>query len=168
MTEARDAVLESELLEMIPQLRAYARALTRDRNDADDLLQETLMKALAHIGSFQRGTSLRAWLFTIMRNTFFTNLKKRRREAPGAEDCVSGLLSVEADHERHESSRDMMAAIQRLPVHYREILILVVMLGESYERAAEICCCAVGTVKSRLNRARRIIMEELGPETLES
>lgn len=166
MADARDAVLDHELLEMIPQLRAYARALTRDRNDADDLLQETLMKGLANIGSFQRGTSLRAWLFTIMRNTFFTNLKKRRREAPGAEDCVSGMLSVQADHERHESSRDMMAAIARLPVHYREILILVVMLGESYERAAEICSCAVGTVKSRLNRARRIIMEELGPETL--
>jgi RNA polymerase sigma-70 factor (ECF subfamily) len=160
--------LSEEVLELIPRLRAYARALTRDVNDADDLVQETLLKALSNIDSFQRGTILRAWLFTIMRNSFYTNVKKQARERPGAEDCVSGFLTSMPDHDRVMEGKRVLAAIARLPDHYREILILVVMLGESYQDAAEICGVGIGTVKSRVNRARRLVMDDLGVDALEN
>ncbi len=151
----------SEIVELIPRLRAYARVLTRDRSDADDLVQETLTKAIAKVELFQPGTMLRAWLFTIMRNTFFTEVQKRKREQPGAADCVSGLAISLPDQETHLMHVQLMAAINRLPVHYREMLVLVVVLGESYEDAAQICDCAVGTVKSRVNRARAKVIEDL-------
>jgi RNA polymerase sigma factor (sigma-70 family) len=149
------------LLELLPQLRAYGRALTRNTVDADDLVQETLTKALRYHDRFTPGTQLRAWLFTIMRNAHFTAIRKGTREAPGAVDCVSGSLSVDPVHDIMIQHREMMAAVTRLPVQYREMLILVVMLGESYENAAAICNCAVGTVKSRVNRARRMVIEDL-------
>lgn len=149
------------LLELLPNLRAYARALTRDRSDADDLVQETLTKALRYHDRFAAGTQLRAWLFTILRNTHFTAIKKVAREAPGAADCVSGQLTVEPVHDTVIAHKETLAAIERLPGQYREMLILVVMLGESYEDAAAICNCAIGTVKSRVNRARRLVMEDL-------
>ncbi len=158
--------IENEVVDMIPRLRAYARVLTRDANDADDLVQETLLRALSNINSFQRGTMLRAWLFTIMRNSFYTNVKKRARERPGAEDCVSGFLTVLPDHDRHIHGKRLISAIEKLPEHYREILILVVMLGESYEDAAALCGVAIGTVKSRVNRARKLVMDEMGAEAL--
>lgn len=166
MDLAPPPAIETEVVDMIPRLRAYARVLTRDANDADDLVQETLLKALSNIHSFQRGTMLRAWLFTIMRNSFYTNVKKRAREKPGADDCVSGFLTVLPDHDRHIHGKRMMAAIGNLPDHYREILILVVMLGESYEDAATLCGVAVGTVKSRVNRARKLVMDEMGADAL--
>lgn len=151
----------NDVVALIPQLRAYGRSLTRNTNDADDLVQETLTKAFANIGSFRPGTMLRAWLFTIMRNSFFTEIRKRQREKPGVEDCVSSVLSVSATQETHMMGREIQAAIERLPVHYREILVLVLVLGESYEDAARICDCAVGTVKSRVNRARNMIIADL-------
>lgn len=168
MASAPNPSLSDEVLDLIPRLRAYARALTRDVNDADDLVQETLVKALSHIDSFQPGTIMRAWLFTIMRNSFYTNVKKRARERPGAEDCVSGFLTSMPDHDRVIEGKRVIAAIERLPDHYREILILVVMLGESYQDAAEICGVGIGTVKSRVNRARRLVMDELGADALEN
>ena len=150
-----------DVVALIPHLRAYGRSLTRNANDADDLVQETLTKALANIGSFRPGTMLRAWLFTIMRNAFFTETRKRQREKPGVEDCVSPVLSVPPSQENHMMGREIQAAIDRLPAHYREMLILVLVLGESYEDAARICNCAVGTVKSRVNRARNMIIADL-------
>jgi hypothetical protein len=104
---------------------------------------ETLMKALSSIQSVQRGTMLRAWLFSIMRNTFYSDVKKRGHEKPGAEDCVSAFRTVQPDHDRHIHGKRMMTAIENLPGHYREILILVVMRGESHEDAA-LCGLAVG------------------------
>ncbi len=156
-----------EVIELIPRLRAYARALTRDMEDADDLVQETLLKALSNIDSYQPGTMMRAWLFTIMRNTFYTNVKKRARERPGLEDCVSGQLTTMPDHDRVIQGKSVLAAIAKLPDHYREILVLVVMLGESYQDAAQICGVSIGTVKSRVNRARHLVIEELGTDALD-
>lgn len=156
-----------EVIELIPRLRAYARALTRDLEDADDLVQETLLKALSNIDSFKPGTMMRAWLFTIMRNSFYTNVKKRMRERPGLEACVSGQLTTMPDHDRAMQGKAVLAAIARLPDHYREILILVVMLGESYQDAAQICGVSIGTVKSRVNRARNLVIEELGLDALQ-
>lgn len=151
-----------DVLELIPALRAYARSLCRNAADADDLVQDTLVKALGNLDKFQEGTRLRAWLFTIMRNTFFTATKVRTREAPAGEDCVSNTPVSPATQEWYVRGQELMAAVDRLPQHYREMLILVVMLGESYETAADICDCAIGTVKSRVNRARAMVIEDLG------
>lgn len=168
MSDAHSADdLAQDVLTLIPPMRAYARSLTRNVTDADDLVQETLVKALANIDKFVPGTKLRAWLFRIMRNTFLTDIHKRNRERPGAEDCVAGLLTVQPQHDIYLRGRRLMAAIATLPTKHREILILVVMMGESYEDAARLCDCAVGTVKSRVNRARRMVIAQLGEDELD-
>lgn len=150
-----------DVIQLIPKLRAYARGLTRNHADADDLVQETLSKALKYHARFDDGTHLKAWLFTIMRNTFFTSVKKHVRERPGAEDCVSATVMVDPDHDRIIAHKELMAAIDRLPAQYREMLMLVVVIGESYGAAAELCGCAIGTVKSRVNRARNMVIADL-------
>ncbi|MFB9949454.1 sigma-70 family RNA polymerase sigma factor [Rhizobium puerariae] len=152
------------MVRLIPALRAFARTFCRNPADADDLVQETLMKALANLDKFEPGTRLKSWLFTIMRNTFYTRAKILGREAPGLEDNVSGDMAVAATQETVARAREVQRALQKLPPHYREVLMLVAILGESYEATAEICDCAVGTVKSRLNRARHQILQELGEE----
>jgi len=151
-----------DVLTHLPALRAYARSLTRQYDDADDLVQTTLVKAIANISKYQPGTNLRAWLFTIMRNTFLTDVRKRTREQPGLSDCASTLSVSQPTHDEHIAGQRLMRAIGNLPRHYREILLLVVVLGESYEEAARICDCAIGTVKSRVNRARKLLIEDLG------
>jgi RNA polymerase sigma-70 factor (ECF subfamily) len=154
----------ADIVKLIPALRAFARTFCRNPSDADDLVQETLMKALANLDKFEPGTRLKSWLFTIMRNTFYTRAKVLGREAPGIEDNVSGDMPVAASQEASVRAKEVQQALQKLPPHYREVLTLVAILGESYETAAEICDCAVGTVKSRLNRARHQILQELGEE----
>ncbi len=154
----------ADIVRLIPALRAFARTFCRNTTDADDLVQETLMKALANLDKFEPGTKLKSWLFTIMRNTFYTRAKVLGREAPGIEENVSGDTPIEASQETTARAREVQRALQKLPPHYREVLTLVAILGESYEAAAEICDCAVGTVKSRLNRARHQILQELGEE----
>jgi RNA polymerase sigma factor (sigma-70 family) len=156
-------LLIPDVLDLIPALRGYARALTRNQHDADDLVQDTLTKALANIDRFEPGTRLRAWLFTIMRNTFFNQISRKRRETTGEADCISGDAAVEATQENHIYHNEVMAVVQRLPAQFREMLILVVMLGERYEDAAIICDCAVGTVKSRVNRAKQMVADMLTP-----
>ncbi|NDU99783.1 sigma-70 family RNA polymerase sigma factor [Pseudoroseicyclus tamaricis] len=154
--------ISDDIVAFIPALRAFGRSLTRNANDADDLVQETLMKAIGAAHSFKPGTNLRAWLFTIMRNTFYTNANRARRETTGAADCVSGLVTTPDTQEWSVRGRELMEAVDRLPHQFREMLILVVMLGESYEQSAVICNCAVGTVKSRVARARAMVIEDLG------
>ncbi|MFT3972777.1 MAG: sigma-70 family RNA polymerase sigma factor [Amaricoccus sp.] len=150
-----------EVVELIPALRAFARTFCRSHADADDLVQETLTKAIANLHRFEPGTRLKSWLFTIMRNTFLTSVAKSRRETTGIEieDVGSGR---EAPQEWSAQVREVRAAIGRLPQAQREVLVLVGMLGVSYEEAARICDCAVGTVKSRLSRARVALLAELG------
>lgn len=149
------------VIELVPKLRAYARALTRDKADADDLVQETLTKALRYHDRFAAGTQLKAWLFTIMRNTHYTAVKKSTRERPGSLDCVSDTVVVQPVHDTVIAYNETLAAIDRLPTRYREMLILVVMMEESYESAAVLLNCAVGTVKSRVNRARNMVLAQL-------
>lgn len=153
-----------DIVELIPALRAYAWFLTKSPQDVDDLVQDTLLKAIARIDSFRPGTNLRAWLMTIMRNTFFNQAKRAARMRTGNEDCVSTSPSVPATQDWTLRGNELMQAVKRLPVHYREMLILVVILGETYESAAEICGVAIGTVKSRVNRARTMVIKELEPE----
>lgn len=149
-------------MELLPALRAFARTFYRDSNDADDLVQDTLLKALRSFERFEAGTRLKSWMFTIMRNTFYTRVKVYAREAPGAGDCVAARPAVEPSQEWSLRSKEVRDAINRLPAHHREVLMLIGVLGASYEETAEICGCAIGTVKSRLNRARLHILDELG------
>jgi len=153
--------VEDDIVGLVPVLRGYAWALTRSGQDVDDLVQDTLLKAIARIDSFRPGTNLRAWLMTIMRNTFYNQIQKNSRMRTGAADCISTSLSVPATQEWTIRGQELIAATARLPVHYREMLILVVVLGESYETAAELCGVAVGTVKSRVSRARSMIVQDL-------
>jgi RNA polymerase sigma-70 factor (ECF subfamily) len=159
---------ETNIVDLIPALRAFARTFCRDPTDADDLVQETLLKGLASIDKFEPGTRMKSWLFTIMRNTFYTNIKIYTREAPGLADCASARPISEATQEWTIRGQEVRQAIDRLPASKREILVLIGVLGVSYEEAAEICSCAVGTVKSRLNRARASILEYLGEDSSET
>lgn len=160
---------ETAIVDLIPALRAFARTFCRDPSDADDLVQETLAKGIANIDKFEPGTRMKSWLFTIMRNTFNTRIRAYMREAPGLMDCASGRPVEEATQEWTVRGKEVDAAINRLPQHHREVLMLIGVVGVSYEEAAEICGCAVGTVKSRLNRARTSLLQDLGetsPRTL--
>ncbi|TPE51776.1 sigma-70 family RNA polymerase sigma factor [Amaricoccus solimangrovi] len=151
------------MVELIPALRAFARSLARDPTEADDLVQETLMKAIANTDKFQPGTRLRSWLFTIMRNSFSTRCVKANRERPGGADCVSALPWTEATQHWSSELREVMTAIRTLPRAQREVLVLVAMLGIEYDEAARICDCPIGTIKSRLNRAREQLRLALEP-----
>ncbi len=166
MSEDRQS--QSEIVQLIPALRAFARTFYRDPNEADDLVQDTLMRALTAIHQFRPGTSMKSWLFTIMRNTFYTRIRIEKREAPGAADCVSTRPASDATQEWSARGREIAAAIQRLPEQQREVIMLIGVLGVSYEEAADICGCAMGTIKSRLHRARSRLLEELGEESLQS
>jgi RNA polymerase sigma-70 factor (ECF subfamily) len=161
----RPRIDPGEIVEMIPALRAFARTFCRNNADADDLVQETLTKAIANIHRFEPGTKLKSWLFTIMRNTFLTRITRDRREGPGEVDCASSRLSQEAPQEWTTRVREVRDAISRLPQGQREVLVLIGMLGVSYEETANICGCAIGTVKSRLSRARAALLVELGEAT---
>ena len=166
--DTRSVQNDVSIVETLPALRAFARTFYRNPTDADDLVQETLTKALANIDRFQAGTRMKSWLFTIMRNTFYTKIKLYVREAPGAADCISGKPVMEASQEWSIRGLEVRDAINHLPRHHREVLVLIGVLGVSYEEAAEICDCPVGTVKSRLNRARSSILEYLGESSSES
>ena len=142
------------ILAAVPNLRAFAMSLSGSIDRADDLVQETLLRALANIDSFEPGTNLPAWLFTILRNQFRTEYRKRRREVEDADGrFASTLMAYPEQHSRIELE-EFRKALDELTADQREALILVGASGFSYEQAAEICGCAVGTVKSRVNRAR--------------
>jgi len=156
--------LRRDLLASIPNLRAFAVSLTGSSERADDLVQETLMKAWAKFDTFQEGTNLRAWLFTILRNEFYSQVRKRGREVEDAEGTYAARLASQPAQGGHMDMRDFREALNHLPPDQREALILVGASGFSYEEAAEICGCAVGTIKSRVSRARTRLTEILGLE----
>jgi RNA polymerase sigma-70 factor (ECF subfamily) len=155
----------NEVVSLIPALRAFARTFYRDVNDADDLVQETLTKALGAIHQFRPGTSMKSWLFTIMRNTFYTRARKAGREGPGVADDAAARPVVVPTQEWTSRGREIRQALLRLPDQQREVVVLIGVLGMSYEEAAEICGCAMGTIKSRLNRARARLLQEMGEES---
>lgn len=145
----------------IGNLRAFAVSLCGDRERADDLVQETLFKAWNHLESFEEGTNLKAWLFTILRNTYFSERRRRKREVEDVDGSYAAKLSSSPEQHGHMDMRDFQEALSGLPDDQREALILVGAAGFSYEEAAEISDCAVGTIKSRVNRARRRLAETL-------
>lgn len=149
-----DTEFKLELERLIPQLRAFARSLCGHRELADDLAQEALMKAWAARDKFQPGTNLRAWLFIILRNIFLSQMRRARFRGDWDEGIAARTLSAPAAQEHQMHVSDLQRALMRLPAAQREALILVGAGGFSYEEAAKICDCAVGTIKSRVARAR--------------
>jgi RNA polymerase sigma-70 factor (ECF subfamily) len=142
------------LIKEMASLRAFAISLCGDRERADDLVQETLFKAWSHFDSFQEGTNLKAWLFTILRNTYFSERRKRKREVEDADGKYADRLVAPPAQHGHMDMQDFLKALSSLPDDQREALVLIGAAGFSYEEAAEISGCAVGTIKSRVNRAR--------------
>ncbi len=145
----------------IPALRAFARSLARDATAADDLVQEALLKAWSNRDRFDPGTNLRAWLFTILRNTFYSAWRKRRREVEDADGAHAARLASAPSQDHHMAFRDFEGALATLPPSQREALVLVGAAGMSCEEAAAVCGVAVGTIKSRVSRARARLSELL-------
>lgn len=158
---AASSQITADLLAVIPNLRAFAVSLCGNLDRADDLVQETLVKAWSNIGSFVEGTNLRAWLFTILRNIYYSEYRKRRREVADPEGIFAAKLATAPAQSGHMDLLDFRAALQQLPSDQREALILIGASGLTYEEAAGICGCAIGTMKSRVNRARSHLAEML-------
>ena len=158
----RAATFRSGLLAQVPRLRAFARSLARDPDRADDLVQETLAKAWAHRTMFKEGTNLRAWLFTILRNTYFAELRSRRREVSDSNGYHSAQLTSPPAQLHYLELQSVAHAFEGLTSSQREALFLVGVSGLSYDEAARICGCAAGTIKSRVFRARAILLDKFG------
>ena len=154
-----DESVRKAVLGAVPSLRAFAISLCGNVDRADDLVQETLLRALANIESFQPGTNMPAWLFTILRNHFRSEYRKRRREVEDSDGRYAETLKTQPDQYGQVEFREFQQALAQLPADQREALILVGASGFSYEEAATICGCAVGTIKSRVNRARTRLAE---------
>ncbi|MGA2892324.1 MAG: sigma-70 family RNA polymerase sigma factor [Xanthobacteraceae bacterium] len=149
-----DPAIRDQVLASVPSLRAFAMSLCGNVDRADDLVQETLLRALAHIDSFQRGTNMPAWLFTILRNQFREEYRKRRREVNDTDGHYAATLASHPEQPGSVEFEEFRTALATLPAEQREALILVGASGFSYDDAAAICGCVVGTIKSRVNRAR--------------
>ncbi len=162
-----DAKFKADLLELIPFLRAFARSLCGSPDTADDLAQEALVKAWQARASFAAGTNLKAWLFTILRNQFYSDRRRAWRQVPWDEDAAERIPGASGQQSWAAELSDTTRALTALSDEQREALILVGAGGFSYEDAARICNCAVGTVKSRVARARRALISILeGQEPL--
>lgn len=146
--------LRDELLAAIPSLRAFAISLIHDRTRADDLVQDTLVRAWGAIDRFERGTNLNAWLFTILRNLYYSEHRKKAREVADPEGSYAATLTIAPDQPSRLDYEDMRLALAHIPTDQREALLLVAAEGLSYEDVAQITGVAVGTVKSRVNRSR--------------
>ena len=163
-TAGRDLNWRDSVVAMIPALRAFAWSLSHNSSDADDLVQDTLIKAWTHRDKFEPGTNLRAWLFTILRNTYYTAVVRRRREVRDETGKYAATLSTGPTQDWSLAIRALQAALAQLPDEHREALILVGAAGLTYEEAAEVCGCALGTIKSRVNRARARLLKLMDSE----
>jgi RNA polymerase sigma-70 factor (ECF subfamily) len=159
-----DEQVRKAVLGAVPSLRAFAISLCGNVDRADDLVQETMLRAIANIDSFQPGTNMSAWLFTILRNHFRSEYRKRRREVEDGEGRYAETLKSQPEQYGRVEFREFREALTHLPADQREALILVGASGFSYEEAANICGCAVGTIKSRVNRARTRLAELMAIE----
>lgn len=145
---------KTDLLAAIPSLRAFAMSLAQNSDKADDLVQETLVKSWDKQASFTPGTNLKAWLFTILRNCFISERRKKRHEVEDGDGHLAASVGVAGAQASHMDLLDFAKAFEALPDDQREALILIGAEGFAYEEAAQMCGCAVGTMKSRVNRAR--------------
>lgn len=160
--QGADAEMRDLLLGAIPALRAFAFSLTYDLDRSDDLVQDTLVRAWTKADSFTRGTNLTAWLFTILRNLFYSEQRKRKREVEDADGQHAGRLTSLPEQEVRLEMQEFRSALDALPVTQREALVLVGAQSFTYEEAAAICGVAVGTMKSRVSRARGRLIDMLG------
>jgi RNA polymerase sigma-70 factor, ECF subfamily len=159
---SRDVDTETQIIELLPALRSFSRHFEKNSSDAEDLVQETLMRALRSVHQFEAGSNLKSWLFTIMRNTYCNIYKKKCREPVGKSECVSSwMTNCSPTQEWSVMGQDLKDALDELSPERREVLLLIA-LGTSYDEAAAICGCAVGTIKSRVNRARYDLINVLG------
>lgn len=177
--DQRDKLLPSPIsasrdlmLAAVPGLRAFAISLCRNGERADDLVQETLLRALSNIDSFQPGTNMSAWLFTILRNHFRSEYRKGRREVEDVDGRAAEKLESQPDQISHLEFQELREALAKLPIDQREALTLVGVSGFSNQDAAKVCRCAVGTIKSRVNRARSrlsqlLLLDDTSPRTRE-
>ena len=157
-----DPEMRQALLDVVPSLRAFAISLSGNVDRADDLVQDTIVRALTHTDRFEPGSNLQAWTFTILRNLFHSAYRKRRREVEDADGIHASRLATIPDQGAHLDFEDFQIALAHLAPDQREALLLIGAEGFSYEEAAAICRTKVGTVKSRVNRARRRLAERLG------
>jgi RNA polymerase sigma-70 factor (ECF subfamily) len=153
----RDNAFKRELVTLIPHLRAFARTLTGDPTAADDLAQDAMMKAWDARASFQLGTNMKAWTFMILRNQFYSEKRRSWRQSQLDQEAAERTLVAVDDPEAPVALDELRMSLGMLPAEQREALILVGAGGFAYEEAAVICGCAVGTVKSRVSRARRAL-----------
>lgn len=162
-----DNATRDSILTAIPNLRAFGISLTGNVDRADDLVQETILRALKNIDSFEPGTNMSAWLFTILRNLFRSEYRKRKREVEDATGMYADSLKSQPEQATRLEFEELRAALDKLPDDQREAVILVGASGFSYEEAAAICGCAVGTIKSRVNRARNRLAEIMSIDDLD-
>ncbi len=151
-----------EITRYLSPMRAFAISLTRNITVADDLVQDTIVKAWTHIDKFQAGTNMQAWLFTILRNTFYSDLRKRRNIVADPDGIHAATLYVKPDHNGRLLFGDFQRAFDKLSPEHREVLILIGASGFSCEEASDMMGVAVGTVKSRTSRARKRLAELMG------
>src|SRR3977135_4287733 len=162
-----DPTLRDQMLTAVPSLRAFAISLSGNVDRADDLVQETLLRAMANIDTFQPGTNMSAWLFTILRNLFRSEYRKRRREVEDTDGSYADSLKSHPEQHGRIEFEEFRKALSQLPPDQREALILVGASGFSYEEAAGICECAGGNIKSRVNRARTRLAELMSIESVD-
>jgi len=143
----------------LPSLRSFALSLTRRVDQAEDLVQETVLRAISKQEKFEPGTNLQAWLFTILRNQFCSACRRTKREVEDVDGSYAAMLISVPDHEDRIMLKDLAAALAKLPERQRKAILLVGAEGMSYEAAAQALGCAVGTIQSRLNRARNHLAE---------
>lgn len=161
---AEHPTFKRELLATLPNLRAFAISLCGRHDVADDLVQDTILKAWAKQESFEPGTNMKAWLFTILRNQFFSQMRKSGRELQDTDGAFTSRLSVHPAQVGQLDLEDCKSALAKLPEDQREAILLVGASGFSYEEAAEVCGCAIGTIKSRASRARNRLQELMSVE----
>lgn len=166
MREVQQENLHQSIIDQLPHLRAFAILLTRDRSFAEDLVQEAVVRALAHAEQFEPGTNFKAWITTILRNSYFNVVRRRSRVAPISAVAPRDEPTTSGGQEEHLDFRDFERAFKCLPTAQREALLLVGASGFSYEAAAEIAACATGTMKSRVARARIQLAHILDGDTL--
>jgi RNA polymerase sigma-70 factor, ECF subfamily len=163
----RMVAVQQQILALQPNLRAFAMSLCNNADKADDLVQDTLLRAIAKIDSFQPGTHLGAWLTTILRNCFLSDLRKHRKEVEDIDGAYALELRAAPEQEARLEFKEFRAALSELPINQREALLLVGAEGLSYEDAAMICHTTTGTIKSRINRARSRLAALLAIESVD-
>lgn len=158
---------QAALVDVLPHLRAFARSLTRRREQADDLVNDAVVRALSAAGQFQPGTNFKAWMFTILRNLYY-NEGRKNRATVSLDEAEALMPSVAPSQQSTLEFCDFRRAFWQLGDDHREVLILVGASGLSYEEAAEVCGCAIGTIKSRVSRARAELLHLLSDDNLKS